>query len=116
DVAPSTGKLPEPTASRGATRPGIADTDVTGKPAAANDTDSTGRLQAAPRPAPRRSSPDIREDQDTIVRGTGLPLPKRRQPRRPPSPDDTLRSDPEASMEGDPTLLMPPRAPKAPRR
>jgi serine/threonine-protein kinase len=116
DVAPSTGKLPEPTASRGATRPGIADTDVTGKPAAANDTDPTGRLQAAPRPASRRSSPDLREDQDTIVRGTGLPLQKRKQSRRTPSPDDTLRSDPETSMEGDPTLLMPPRAPKAPRR
>jgi serine/threonine protein kinase len=116
DVAPSTGKLPEPSASRGATRPGIADTDVTGKPAAANDTDPTGRLQVAPRPAPRRSSPDIREDQDTIVRGTGLPMPKRKQSRRTPSPDDTLRSDAEATMEGDPTLLMPPRAPKAPRR
>jgi serine/threonine-protein kinase len=113
DVAPSTSKLPEP--SRSAPRPGIADTDVTGKPAVANDTDPTGRLQATPLAAPRRSSPDIREDQDTIVRGTGLPLPKRK-PRRTPSPDDTLRTDPEASMEGDPTLLMPPRAPKAPRR
>jgi len=43
-------------------------------------------------------------------------MPKRKQSRRTPSPDDTLRSDAEATMEGDPTLLMPPRAPKAPRR
>jgi serine/threonine-protein kinase len=98
----------------GDTRPGIADTDVMGKPAvAANDTDPTGK------PAPlvgRRSSPDLRsEDQDTIVRANNLPLPKRRVPRR-SSPDDTLRVDGDGGGEGDPTLLMPPRAPKAPRR
>jgi eukaryotic-like serine/threonine-protein kinase len=114
DVAHASSKRP-PARPRADSRPGVADTDVTGKPAAANDTDPTGRLQATPAPAPRRSSPDLREDQDTIVRSNALPLPKRRQPRR-SSPDDTLRVDSETSGEGDPTLLMPPRAPKAPRR
>jgi serine/threonine-protein kinase len=113
DTAQPSSKRTEPAPpSRG----GVADTDVTGKPAAANDTDPTGRLNATPVQAARRSSPDLSSEQDTIVRSNAMPLPKRRQPRRTPSPDDTLRVDPEVSMEGDPTLLMPPRAPKAPRR
>jgi serine/threonine protein kinase len=98
-------------------RKGVRDTDVTGKPAAANDTDPTGRLPATR--AARRSSPDVRDDLDTVVRSSSaLPLPKRRPgARKPSSPDDTLRVDPEAGgMEGDPTQLMAPRAPKAPRR
>jgi serine/threonine-protein kinase len=112
DVARSSTKLPQAPPSRA----GVGDTDVTGKPAVANDTDPTGRLKAAPQQPLRRSSPDLREDQDTIVKSNGLPLPKRRPPKRGSSPDDTLRVDSEVSLEGDPTLLMPPRAPKAPRR
>jgi serine/threonine protein kinase len=113
DVAPPTSKRSTDSASQ---RASVGDTDVTGKPAVANDTDPTGRMQATPVPAPRRSSPDLREDQDTIVRSNALPLTKRRPPRRASSPDDTIRVDAEVSLEGDPTLLMPPRAPKAPRR
>jgi len=98
-------------------RKGVRDTDVTGKPAAANDTDPTGRLPATR--AARRSSPDVRDDLDTVVKSnSAFPIPKRRAGgRKPSSPDDTLRVDPEAGgMEGDPTQLMAPRAPKAPRR
>jgi hypothetical protein len=97
-------------------RMGVRDTDVTGKPAAANDTDPTGKVVAPPRVA-RRSSPELRDDQDTIVKSnSAFPIPKRRPPRRPPSPDDTVRVDPEGPSEGDPTQLMAPRAPKSPRR
>ena len=98
-------------------RRGVRDTDVTGKPAAANDSDATGRLPAIR--AARRSSPDVRDDQDTVVRpSSAMAIPKRRPgARKPSSPDDTLRVDPDAGgMEGDPTQLMAPRAPKAPRR
>jgi serine/threonine protein kinase len=111
-------------------RLGVRDTDVTGKPAAANDTDPTGRLPATR--AARRSNPDLRDDQDTMVKSnTAFPIPKRRHARKPSgapfgqsaasgpqaSPDDTLRVDAEADRsEGEPTQLMAPRGPKAPRR
>jgi serine/threonine-protein kinase len=117
-VQPSPFDVAQPSSRRsdpGVPRTGVADTDVMGRPAAANDTDPTGRLPATPPPS-RRSSPDLRDDQDTIVRSNALPLPKRRPPRRGGSPDDTIRVDSEIPLEGDPTQLMPPRAPKAPRR
>jgi serine/threonine-protein kinase len=96
----------------------IRDTDVTGRPAV-SDTDATGKPAALRSTA--RSATDARElrdDQDTIIRpNSGFPLPRRKAARKAASPDDTVKVDPDApSIEGDPTQLMAPRAPKAPRR
>jgi len=102
----------------------------TGKPAAIRDTDATGRpamlrdrrsqptaLDAREATPTRAESNDPRDDQDTIIRSNAaFPLPRKRA-RKPPSPDDTIKVDSDAaSMEGDPTQLMTPRAPKVPRR
>lgn len=88
--------------------PRVRDTDVGApKAPAANDTDPTGRLPVT------RLAPE--PEQDTVVRTSpSFPLVKRRAVRRRDA-DDTIRID-EVSLEGDPTLLMPPRSPKAPRR
>jgi hypothetical protein len=97
-------------------RVGVNDTDVTLKPVSVSDTDATGKPAALR--AQRRASQEPRDDQDTIIRANAaFPLPKRKLQRRTPSPDDTIKVDSEAGgMEGDPTQLMPPRAPKVPRR
>ena len=99
-------------------RHSVRDTDVTGKPAAATDTDPSGKLTEVFHDGQRTARPDLRDDpQDTAAAGArGASSQKRRTARRPASPDDTIRVDPEIALEGDPTLLMPSRAPKAPRR
>ena len=105
------------------TRRSVKDTDTNVRPPAIRDTDATGRPAML---RDRRSTPDIRDarddredrdDQETIIRSNApFPLQKRR-PRKPSSPDDTIKLESEPnSMEGDPTQLMTPRAPKAPRR
>jgi serine/threonine-protein kinase len=96
-------------------RRSIRDTDTAAKPPTIRDTDATGRpaLLRDLRPDDR----EPRDDQDTIIRSNAaFPLAKKR-PRKPSSPDDTIKVDSDpTSMEGDPTQLMTPRAPKAPRR
>jgi hypothetical protein len=83
--------VPEPPGPTPQALRGVRDTDVTGRPARASVTEVTWRV---PPPAAGR-----------------------RATRRPTSPDDTIRVDQEASTaEGDPTQLMAPAAPKAPRR
>jgi len=99
-------------------RRSIRDTDTAVRPPTIRDTDATGRPAVL---RDRRSQPagegDLRDDQDTIIRpSAAFPMPRRRT-RKPSSPDDTIKVDSDpASMEGDPTQLMTPRAPKAPRR
>jgi serine/threonine protein kinase len=85
--------------------PTIRDTDATGRPAALREFRSD-------------DSREPRDDQDTIIRSNAaFPLPKKRVARKPSSPDDTIKVDSDVgSMEGDPTQLMTPRAPKVPRR
>ncbi|MGH7295252.1 MAG: hypothetical protein ACRELB_09975, partial [Polyangiaceae bacterium] len=86
-------------------RPGVGDTDATGKPAA---------LRSA-----RKARPDVSDDQETIIKSrSAFPLPKRKATRKvAASPDDTIKVDSDVSPgEGDPTQLMALRAPKAPRR
>jgi serine/threonine-protein kinase len=93
------------------TLPAAPPRHITGNPKAATirDTDATGR------PAALRD--ELRDDQDTIIRSNAaFPLPRKRA-RKPESPDDTIKVDSDAaSLEGDPTQLMTPRAPKVPRR
>ncbi len=96
-------------------RRGVHDTDVTGRPAA-NDTDPTGNLPAAP--TARRTSPDLSDDETIVRPSSGVPLPRRRATKRASSADEAARSasDTGGVAEGDPTQLMAPRSPKAPRR
>jgi serine/threonine protein kinase len=96
----------------------IRDTDTAVRPPTIRDTDATGRPAML---RDRRSQPagegDLPDDQETIIRPSAAFPMQRRRPRKPPSPDDTIKVDSDAaSMEGDPTQLMTPRAPKVPRR
>ncbi|HEY8088153.1 MAG TPA: serine/threonine-protein kinase [Polyangiaceae bacterium] len=95
---------------------GTRDADPTARHAV-SDTDATGR--PAVLRGSRRGRPDPGDDQETIIKSrSAFPLPRRKPGRKPgASPDDTIKVEPEAAhMEGDPTQLMAPRAPKAPRR
>jgi serine/threonine protein kinase len=79
-------------------KPTVRDTDVTGRPSvsAMEERDARGAPYAQPR-AP------------------GFPR-KKAVRTRPGSPDDTVADVPEDVDGGEPTQLMPSRAPKAPRR
>jgi serine/threonine protein kinase len=114
DGQTTTKRGPEFAAALAQARGGVRDTDVMGRPPA-------HVVEAKAKPAPprpqRKSSPDLRDDQDTVIRSnSAFPLPKRKTARKAPvNPDDTLKVDPEASPVDDPTQLMAQRAPKAPR-
>ena len=110
DGQTTTKRGPEFAAALAQARGGVRDTDVMGKPPA--HVAEAKAKPAPPRPQ-RKSSPDLRDNPDTIIRSnSAFPLPKRKTARKPPAnPDDTLKVDPEASPVDDPTQLMAQRAP-----
>jgi hypothetical protein len=86
----------------------LRDTVPTGKPTV-RDTDVTGR--------PSVSAMEEREAHDAryaLPRSPGFPR-KKAVRTRPVTPDDTVADLPEDLDGGEPTQLMPSRAPKAPR-
>ena len=130
DAQTTTKRGPEFAQQLAQARGGVRDTDVTGRPAVSDtdptgrtvrpvvsDTDATGKNYAIQ--LSRRPASEPRDDQETVIKSRSslpLPLPKRKAARK-ASPDDTIKVESDVpSMEGDPTQLMTPRVPKAPRR
>ena len=131
DAQTTTKRGPEFARQLAQARGGVRDTDVTGRPAVSDtdptgrtvrpvvsDTDATGKNYAIQ--LSRRPASEPRDDQETIIKSRSslpLPLPKRKAARKAAEPGRHHQGRLGGpSMEGDPTQLMTPRAPKAPRR